>query len=77
MTPYGKQAEILAVSKFKNYELELLNGFLSVPYEYENTFAGSIIPSDNKDNVSPDLKLVVSGVSTSILLRNSLQEKFE
>lgn len=49
MTPYGKQAEILAVSKFQNFELELLNGFLGVPYKYENTFAGSIIPSDNKD----------------------------
>jgi len=154
-TPDGNQAEILAVSKFHNEEVELIKGWLSAPIASENTFAGSIIPTDNKDkawdfilynpeasfkknnsecgvikdkignaivikaikklegqknwiqidnygfefaymgepiaavstmnkgkvwiknDLAPDLKLVVSSVSTSILLRNSLVDKFD
>ncbi|MEI6091133.1 MAG: hypothetical protein WCR42_11820 [bacterium] len=155
MTPDGKQAEILAVSKFRNEEVELIKGWLAAPLERTNTFAGTIIPSDSKEKVwefilynpegsfdknntecglikdpngatvvikavkklegqkswiqidnygfefwsdnkaigavstinngkvwiknslNPELKLVVSAVSTSILLRNSIEDKFD
>ncbi|UTW67251.1 hypothetical protein KFE94_03805 [bacterium SCSIO 12643] len=46
-----KRAYVLAVGKFKSTELELLNGFLSYAFQYENYFAGSIIPSDTPSDV--------------------------
>ncbi len=46
MTPDNQQAEVLAVGKFQNNELELLNGFMSISLKYENTFAGTILPND-------------------------------
>jgi hypothetical protein len=50
LTP-NKQAYVLAIGKFKSSELELLNGFLSYSFNYENYFAGSIIPSDESNNI--------------------------
>lgn len=150
MTPDSQQAEVLAVGKFQNNELELLNGFMSISLKYENTFAGTILPNDKniavwdfiihnpdasmpkdidlglarndagdeilirgvkklegqgkwaqfdnlgfefihngqaigavstmnngqvwmKNDISPQLKLVISSISTSLLLRHSLQ----
>lgn len=46
-----KQADVFAVSKFKNNELSLLNGFLSYSIKYQNVFAGTILPQDDKINV--------------------------
>jgi hypothetical protein len=46
-TPDGRSAEVLAVSRFKNTEYEMLRGFLSYSFNYENTFAGTIIPADS------------------------------
>ncbi len=46
-----KRAYVLAVGKFKSTELELLNGFLSYAFQYENYFTGSIIPSDTPSDV--------------------------
>jgi hypothetical protein len=43
-TPDGSEAEVLAVSRFRSTELDLVRGFLSIPMEYENSFAGTIIP---------------------------------
>ena len=43
--PDSSSAEVLAVSKFKNNEIELLRDFLSYSTQYENTFAGTIITS--------------------------------
>ena len=42
-------AEVFCVSKFKSSELDLLDGFLSVPLDYENYFAGSILMDDNAE----------------------------
>jgi len=46
-----KRAYVLAVGKFKSTELELLNGFLSYAFQYENYFAGSIIPSETPNDI--------------------------
>lgn len=50
-SPDNRQAEVLAVSKFKNHELGLLEGFLSLPVKYENSFAGTIIPDGEESNI--------------------------
>jgi hypothetical protein len=50
MTPEGKQAEVLAVSRFKSTEYELVRDFLSYPIEQEYTFAGTIIPADTSSS---------------------------
>lgn len=50
LTPEGRQAEVLVVSRFQNTEYELLRGFLAYSLRYENTCAGSIIPSGNRDS---------------------------
>jgi hypothetical protein len=47
MMPDGRQADVLAVSRFKSTEYELIKGFLSYPIEREYTFAGTIIPVDS------------------------------
>lgn len=49
-TPDNKSAEVLAISEFKNNEIDLMKDFLSYSFEYQNTFAGVIIPSENPDN---------------------------
>lgn len=49
-TPDSKSAEVLAISQFKNTEIDLLKGFLSYSLEYKNSFAGVIIPNENPDN---------------------------
>lgn len=49
-TPVNK-AEVFVVGKFKSTELELLNGFLSYPFQYENYFAGTIIPINNENKI--------------------------
>ena len=41
------KAEVFAVGKFKTTELDLLDGFLSYPFEYENYFAGTVILTNN------------------------------
>lgn len=51
MTSDGGQAEVLAVGRFKNTEYDLLKGFLSYSVKYENSFAGSIIPTNDSGNV--------------------------
>ncbi len=48
-TPDGLDADVLAVSRFKSTELSMARGFLSLPMEYENSFAGSIIPGGDPD----------------------------
>lgn len=49
-TPDGQRAVVLAVSKFKNQEIDLLDGYLSIPFKFENAFAGTVISDDNEDN---------------------------
>ena len=47
----GRQAEVLAVSKFQNTEYELLKGFVGYSLKYKNSFAGTVIPTDSPDNL--------------------------
>ena len=49
-SPDQKQAEVLAVSKFKNTELDLLDGYMSFPIKYENSFTGTIINAETPNN---------------------------
>ena len=49
-TPDNKSAEVLAVSRFKSNEIDLLRGYLSYPFDYQNSFAGVIVPNENPDN---------------------------
>lgn len=46
-TPDGLEADVLAVSRFRSRELNMMRGFLSLPVAYENSFAGTIIPGGN------------------------------
>jgi hypothetical protein len=43
-TPNNMQADVLAISKFNNTEIELLRNFLSCSIDYANVFSGVIIP---------------------------------
>jgi hypothetical protein len=47
-TPDGLEADVLAVSRFRGTELAMARGFLSLPLEYENSFAGTIIPGGDR-----------------------------
>lgn len=49
-TPDGQSAVVLAVGKFKNHEIDLLKGYLSIPFKFENAFAGTVISNDDEDN---------------------------
>lgn len=50
-TPDQMQAEVLAVSHFKNNEIALLDGFLSYNLEYDNSYAGTIVMSHNPEHI--------------------------
>jgi hypothetical protein len=43
--PQGREAQVLAVSRFELNEVELLKDYLSYPTHYANTFAGTVIPA--------------------------------
>ena len=40
-----EKAEVLAIGKFQNTELDLLKGFLSYSVKYVNSFAGTVLPA--------------------------------
>lgn len=42
--PDGRQCNVMAMSTYKNAELSLLRDFFSLSLDYENTFAGVIVP---------------------------------
>ncbi len=46
-TPDNISADVLAVSNFKNNEIDLLRGFLTYSVNFESSFVGTVIPSDN------------------------------
>lgn len=44
----GKEAKVMAVGKFRNVELDLINDFFAIALKDENTFAGTIIPQEDR-----------------------------
>jgi len=62
-TPDSLNSTVIAVSKFMSFETDFLNGFMGLSYNYENSFAGCIVPQNTPDNswefvvTDPDLIL--------------------
>lgn len=50
-TAEQKQADVLAVGKFKSSEFSLLDGFISYAVKYENVFTGCVVLADDRTHI--------------------------